>query len=344
MKVEQPVAKRPRKIFERLLDSDVKADLLTLFHHNANLSDTADGLARRIGRSTGEVERELNDLVELGVLEKVEVYSFGQTRDTEIQDAITKQLALAEMVGKQGYTGTGLEVPRMFTGLEVIDRLIPDGLPLPSTILVLSDPSAGEENLLAQLVSRHIQAGKYVLYITLDNFPQSIRHNVEARAPEEDIDWSRMIFVDCYSKTVGAESEEDIVVDPEDLSAISIAVSNIMAKNPVSMIVLDSFNTLIRKRKFMAANEFLRLLVARTRQARCWAFVTMSRKAWPPAMIASAEDTAEGVIELRLEESNEEIQRSLRIFKMVGVKHSTAWVRYDISDGELVRADTQWAP
>ena len=93
------------KLFERLLDSDVKADLLTLFHNNARLADSSEGLAQRVGRSPGEVQRELEDLVELGILRKVEVYSFGIDRDREIQDAISKQLALGQIAGPETLQG-----------------------------------------------------------------------------------------------------------------------------------------------------------------------------------------------------------------------------------------------
>jgi KaiC/GvpD/RAD55 family RecA-like ATPase len=332
------MTKRPSKIFERLLDTDVKADLLTLFHNNANLTDTPDGLAKRIGRSPVEVQHELNDLVELGILQKVEVYSFGLDRDKEIQDAISKQLALAEHVGIGSLsTRTPVEIARFPVGLEIVDPLLPEGLPMASTILILSDPAAGEENMLAHFVSQQIEAGKAVVYLTLDNFPPNIRHNVQAHSTIKDVDWSSLIFVDCYSKTVGVESEEPTVVDPENLSAISIAISDIMSKTAVSLIVLDSFNTLIRKRGGHSAIEFLLLLVARTRQAECLALVTMNRKAFHPAIVASAEDIVEGVMELRVEESEEGIERSIRVFKMVGAKHSTAWMRYDISyEKELV--------
>lgn len=330
--MERPIAKRPLKIFERLLDSDVKADLLMLFHNDANVTDTPEGLAKRIGRSPVEVQHELNDLVELGILQKVEVYSFGLDRDIQIQDAISKQLAMSENIGTGGLpTDTALEVARFTLGLKIVDSLLPEGLPVASTLLILSDPGAGDENMLAHFVNQQIEAGKSVLYITLDNFPPNIRHNVQAYSKTKDMDWSSLIFVDCYSKTVGVESDEPSV-DPENLSAISIAISDIMSKVTVSLIVLDSFNTLIRKRGGHSAIEFLRLMVARTRQAKCVTFVTMNRKAFHPAISASAEDIVEGVIELKTEESEEGIERSIRVFKMAGTKHSTAWIRYEISE------------
>jgi len=326
--------KRSMKLFERLLDTDVKADLLTLFHNNANLSDTPEGLARRMGRSTEEVQREVEDLVELGILKKVQVYSFALERDREIQDAISKQLVLGEMPGIDGTQGliAGTQIQKAPTGLEVLDKVLPDGLPSTSAVLLLSDPGAGEESLIAHFVSQQMQTAKSVIYVTLDNFPANIRQIVQSQVTKPNVDWSFLMFVDCYSKTVGVESDEVYAVDPENLSAISIAVSEIMSKRTITLMVINSFNTLIRKRGVRSAIELLRVLVARARQARCLCFVNMNRRAFHPAIVASAQDIVDGVIELKIEESEEGIARSLRILKMVGARHVTAWTRYDISD------------
>jgi KaiC/GvpD/RAD55 family RecA-like ATPase len=65
----------------------------------------------------------------------------------------------------------------------------------------------------------------------------------------------------------------------------------------------------------------------------------MNRKAFHPAIVASAQDIVDGVIELKIEESEVGIARSLRVLKMIGARHSTAWTRYDISDeGKFVKA------
>jgi len=331
------------KLFERLLDTDTKADLLTLFHNNAGLSETPDQLAKRLGRHPTEVQHELEDLVELGILKKAEVYSFGTDRDKEIQEAISKQLALGETDQPEvdGITrGIVSQVPKMSTGVDLLDNLLPDGLSTTCTIVFLSDPGAGEENLLAHLVGAQLESGKAVLYITLDNFPPNIRQAVSAHITKENLDWSKLLFVDCYSKTVGVESDEIYAVDPENLSAISISMSEIMSKQPISMLVLDSFNTLIRKRGGHSAIEFMRVLVARTRQAKCVSILTMNRKAFHPAIVASGQDVADGVIEFKVEEGEKGIAYSLRILKMVGTRHSTAWARYAISDeGELVPSE-----
>jgi len=221
----------------------------------------------------------------------------------------------------------------------VLDRILPSGMPPVSTVLILSDPGSGDESLIAHFVSKQVQEGKSTIYVTLDNFPANIRQIAQTQITRENVEWSSLVFVDCYSKTVGVESDEPHIEDPENLSAISIAISEIMNKQSISLIVLDSFNTLIRKRGVRSAIEFLRVIVARARQAKCLCLVTMNRKAFHPAMVASAQDVVDGVIELRIEESPEGIARSLRILKMVGTKHLTTWTPYDISDeGKFVPA------
>ena len=329
------------KLFERLLDTDVKADLLTLFHNNANLSDTVDGLARRIGRNAEEVQRELEDLTELGILRRAQVYSFALERDREIQDAISKQLVLGEVIGADVMQGpaAGSQLMKVPTGLNVLDKVLPDGLPAPSAVLILSDPGTGEESLIAHFVGQQMQIARPVIYVTLDNFPANVRQIVQSQLTQLNVDWSPLVFVDGYSKAVGVESDEAYSVDPDNLSAISIAVSEIMSKQTVTLMVINSFNTLIRKRGVRAAMELLRVMVARARHAECLCLVTMNRRAFHPAIVASAQDIVDGVIELKIDENGEELTRSLRVLKMAGAKHLTSWTVYDISEeGKFVHA------
>lgn len=332
--------KRSMKLFERLLDSDVKADLLTLFHNNAHLADTSEGLAKRIGRNATEAQRELEDLVELGILRKVEVFSFGVDRDKEIQDAISKQLALGELpesIQAEASKASAVQIPKMPTGLKILDELLPDGLPSVNTILILSDPGAGEEHLLAHFVAQQMEGGKSIAYVTLDNFPANVRQSVQFYMSKDNPDWGSLFFVDCYSRTVGVESEEEQAVEPDNLTGINIALSDIMSKRAISLIVINSFNTLIRKRGGHSAIEFLRVLVARSRQAKCLSLLNMNRKAFHPAVVASAQDVADGVIELKMEETQSGAERSLRVLKMVGTKHLSTWRPYKISDdGSLI--------
>jgi len=80
-----------------LLSSDVKADLLALFHKNPGLIDSIDGVARRIGRTANAIEKDVGELVDLGVLKRKrlstsEVFLLDRAKDKEIQGIIANQI------------------------------------------------------------------------------------------------------------------------------------------------------------------------------------------------------------------------------------------------------------
>ena len=299
------------------------------------MADTAEGIARRIGCTPPEAQKEIEDLVELGILKKDEVYTFMQERNKEIQEAISKQLILGEISTRE--TGVSADISRTQTGIEVLDKALPAGMPNVGTMLILSDPGAGHENLLAYFVGHQIAAEKSVLYVTLDSFPDNVRQLLGPYISNGKLDWTALTFIDCYSKAVGLESNEEYTPNAENLSEISVAISDIMTKRKISMIVLDSFNTLIRNRGGRSAREFLRVFVARTRQARALSLVTMNRKAFHPAIIAAAQDIVDGVIEMKIDETPGGSERALRVLRMTGTKHIMSWIKYDIGDdGTLV--------
>ena len=87
------------RLFEMLISTEVKGDLLVLFHKNPGLIDTYDGVARRIGRIAKSIEADVRDLVTLGIL-KVrqiggrEVLLFDRSKDRETQETIVNQLKI----------------------------------------------------------------------------------------------------------------------------------------------------------------------------------------------------------------------------------------------------------
>jgi predicted transcriptional regulator len=84
-------------LLQRLISSEIKTELLTLFHRNPGLVDTITGIALRIGRSDAEVGGDVKDFVELGLLTKrtlgktkMEVIQLNPSRDREIQASLEK--------------------------------------------------------------------------------------------------------------------------------------------------------------------------------------------------------------------------------------------------------------
>lgn len=82
-------------MWAKLLSSDIKLELLQLFHTNPKLTYSIEEIAKQIGRTIGELESELNDLLVIGVVKKtgtLESFCLDEQKDREIQAEISRYL------------------------------------------------------------------------------------------------------------------------------------------------------------------------------------------------------------------------------------------------------------
>ena len=87
----------PRRIIDKLLSSNAKADLLTLFNENPRLSERPEKIAERIGRKPAEIRGDLKDLQEIGILSRrkirgSETVLYDRKRAAEIQKILASYI------------------------------------------------------------------------------------------------------------------------------------------------------------------------------------------------------------------------------------------------------------
>jgi len=85
------------RIIEKLLSSDVKADLLVLFNENPRLTDDSAHVARTVGRTLRQIDNDLRDLIDIGLLFKKNIRGsericYDRKRAKEIQKLIADQI------------------------------------------------------------------------------------------------------------------------------------------------------------------------------------------------------------------------------------------------------------
>lgn len=91
------------EIVNAILSSVNTVELMKLFQKNPNLIDTMEGVAKRIGQSSTQVENDVNKLVDLGVLVKVPsgkatILVLDKKRAREIDSKIESMLGRQEGV------------------------------------------------------------------------------------------------------------------------------------------------------------------------------------------------------------------------------------------------------
>jgi len=85
-------------MLSKLLSTETRGELLILFRKNPGLIDTSEGVARRIGRQSKNIEAELKDFVELGLLKTKrigisDIFYLNTERDKEIQEIVTAHIS-----------------------------------------------------------------------------------------------------------------------------------------------------------------------------------------------------------------------------------------------------------
>lgn len=327
-------------LLEKLIGSETKAELLMYFHDNPDSTDTIEGIAGKIRRSPKEIERDVSDLVELGLLQEVRVISFSKDRDQELQKEISQRL-----VSAGSFEETSASSKRELTGVGMLDSLLPDGYPSSSVVLVMGDPATGKTTLLIQLVAEALKRGRNVVFAALDDFPDSIRESMKlmgVNPRDYEVEGGRrLVFIDCYSFLVGVRSQEQYSEDPQRLSDLSIVISKALSEARDSgnvLLAMDSLTTLIQRSGVRPSFDFLHTLVAKIRSNRASCVTSLSRKAFHPAIIAAIQDKVDGVIEMKVEDTKDALARFIRVSKMKGAQHITTWTPYnrDTSMGLII--------
>ncbi len=319
------------ELIDKLIGSETKAELLMFFHENPETTDTLDGIAKRIHRSARDIERDIEDLVDLGILHEVRTLSFNKARDQELQREISRRLTSPSPSDEAEKAALQEK-----TGVEIIDELLPEGYPSSSVVLIMGDPATGKTTLMVQLVAEALRSGKNIVYATLDDFPDSVRASMRVMgvdpASYETEGRRKLTFIDCYSFLVGVKSREQYSEDPQRLSDLSIVVSKALSETSdpsKTLLALDSMTTLIQRSGVRPSFDFLHTLVAKIRSCKASCVTSLSRKAFHPAIIAAIQDKVDGVIEMKAEDTKDGLARFIRVSKMKGARHVTAWTPYN---------------
>jgi KaiC/GvpD/RAD55 family RecA-like ATPase len=251
-------------------------------------------------------------------------------------------------VANRSGSGTGesyLQIDEAFT-VPILQDVLPEGLPVPSAVLILADPGAGRELLTLELLSTRLKAGNKVLWISLENFPNALKAMFEfARFDETARD--SLEFVDCYSSQVGVKSTERYSADPSNLPNLSVATSlavSRLSQDVHLVVMLDSLSSLVQMAGARAAIEFFRTLVGKARSVQADLLTTLNRKAFSPTVLASIQEMVDGVLELRMVEDQTDVRRYLRIRKMLGRKYDSVSIPYDIDQEHGILRRIEGAP
>jgi KaiC/GvpD/RAD55 family RecA-like ATPase len=215
------------------------------------------------------------------------------------------------------------------------------------SLLLLGPSGIGKTIFCKQFLYNGLLNGEPSIYVTTDESPEEIIDSMKSFGFDIDPYNNKDMFriVDCYSwKLGGQSSSEYIVKNPGDLATVSMAIEKARHGLRKIRLVLDSITglTSICSHDVTIFSKFLQIIVARIRSLDGNSIFTAAPEAHDSHFLSYLRLMFDGTIEMKGDESGQEIKRLLRVFSLKGAKHKTNWTPFEITNsGIFVKSVTQ---
>jgi KaiC/GvpD/RAD55 family RecA-like ATPase len=214
-----------------------------------------------------------------------------------------------------------------------IDKLVDGGLPYEATVMVTGPPASGKSVLINGLVQQSLKNGRKCVYITNIDFPSKVRDQLAGLGldVEEYEKKGSLCFVDCYSGVAGREFLERHHVDsPNDVTRLGVEISACLEElGKETDVYYDSLSTVVTALKPDQVVSFVHATGAKVKGVGGRFCFTVGSDI-QPTILSRIDETVDCVLELRMEETEKERVRMMRVKKVRGRGHSARWVVFEV--------------
>lgn len=191
-----------------------------------------------------------------------------------------------------------------------MDRLLGDGFPDRSTVLVVGPPGIGKEALGYWFTQSGLGQGDFCLYVTRLSTREVLQ---DARGFDVDMRQKVPLWF--------ASEGGQVKVDINDLSGLSINIKEALKQNPGRRIrvVTDVLSSLLMLNPPETIYRFFSQLSSEIKQFDAVLLATVEEGMHKPEVLAAMEQLFDGVVEMRLYEEGLRVLPLLRIRKMRGL-------------------------
>jgi KaiC/GvpD/RAD55 family RecA-like ATPase len=208
------------------------------------------------------------------------------------------------------------------SGIPALDKLLADGYPDKSSILVVGPPGIGKEALGYWFTQTGLIQGDFCLYVT----------RLSVREVLQDL---KGFGVDMQQKIplwLAGEGGQ-IKYDVNDLAALSFSVKETLRQNAGRRIriVLDVLSSLLMLNQSETIYRFLNQLLEEVKRYDAVLLATLEEGMHKPEVLAAMEQLFDGVVELRLYEEGLRVLPLLRVRKMRGVPPQPGYFNFSFT-------------
>ena len=208
------------------------------------------------------------------------------------------------------------------------------------SLLLIGPTGVGKTIFCKHFLFNSLKTDETCVYVTTSETPEEIelsmkKLGLDIRPYEEK---NKLLIVDGCSWKLGRKSSSNYAVDGQHnyLTSMSIAI-NKAKKNFVKIcFVFDSISELVALSDKDSTINFLQVLTAKIRLEGGKALFTVASGAHEDYFMNLLRLTFDGILEMKLDDSGNELKRLLRVFSLKRIKHKTNWVPFEITDQGIV--------
>lgn len=199
------------------------------------------------------------------------------------------------------------DVMIMKTGIAELDESIKSkgGLREKSNILILGPPGPEKVDVALRFMEQGVEDGDGLVYITTDAGPGEIEGKSSVLAEHTNRD---LMFIDCYSWTLGAapEGRKDIIVPgPSALNDLSIGIAQAMQKlfkpEKKMRVVMQSLSTLLLYNNPEVVYRFTQITGARLKGSNATTLFLIEEGMYDEKIVMTIKHLVDAVIEVKNE-------------------------------------------
>jgi KaiC/GvpD/RAD55 family RecA-like ATPase len=219
-----------------------------------------------------------------------------------------------------------------------------EGVPPNSSLLLIGPSGVGKTIFCKHFIYNGLMRGEQGLYVTTSESPQEIEKSMK-KFGFETVSYKKsdsFRIVDCYSwKTGGTSSTNWVITNPGDLAVISMTIENAMRGLNKIRLVFDSITGLTSFCSYnpLFFSKFVQIVVARIKSLDGNAIFVVNPEAHDQQFMSYLRQIFDGTLEMKEDESGNEIKRLIRLFSLKGARHKTQWTPFNITDRGIVVRD-----
>ena len=235
-------------------------------------------------------------------------------------------------------------------GIQLLDKLLPRGLSRRSFMLLAGEGGAGKSLIVQLIAGNMLNRGEKVVYVCLDDDPESIVENMESRGIEARryVAQGRLLFIDGYGARYGLESEDYVAekLSTLDTHAAAATIQRLVDSNGVKgngLVVIDSLYPFFLRYEPTVVYDFVNVLRASLAKRR--SVFTLATLHTPSQLYAEIAAILEHMVDVFavVRYHSEALEagvavREILVKKAKGTPVSHGWTSFVITDEGLVEA------